>query len=328
MEKSLTLTLADEPGALLEVMQVLEEERVNVLRVSYNRVVDVHTVFLDVECSISAYDTALKRLEARSLLLGQRDYGTVHLVSFILPDEVGSSNKVLGLAGKYGLNIEHLDVFNGGVHIIDVRVGVRVTEPEQFERFLAEAEGLCPVHLIERSWRFNVLDNATFTADFAAGIAKLALLDEEGEREVTLNANRIMQNLMRYNSDPYKPFDYLRQMAETLAYFHGDIYPVATRVTHIETEGGVRIVSVEPPVGATTWAIECDECILVIDAGFRNYSDELESVLRAHVAGWDDLPHYLVLTHADIDHVGDCSRFDEVYASRSEEHTSELQSRI
>ena len=48
MEKSLTLVLPDRPGALREVAHLLAKRHVSVLRAHYNRVIDVHTLFLDV----------------------------------------------------------------------------------------------------------------------------------------------------------------------------------------------------------------------------------------------------------------------------------------
>ena len=315
MEKSLTLMLDDKPGALSEVMRILADLGITVLRASYNRVVDVHTLFLDVEATASAIDSAEREFLARSLMPGQKDFGAVRVVSMALPDEVGSMTEALAIIEDCGLNIEQLDVMGGTKATRDVHVGVRVMDVARFERFLAEASKHCPVRLLEHNWRFNALDNEAFTWDYAASIARQARLDARAERLLCVSVNRIMQNLLRSNADPYKPFDYVAQMTDTLTYFYGEVYAFATRVTHFDTEGGVRVTAIEPPAGATTWVLECDECVLVIDAGFQRFADELEGVLRENVERWDELPHHLVLTHADIDHVGDCSRFDEVYAS-------------
>ena len=315
MEKSLTLMLDDKPGALSEVMHVLADLDILVLRVSYNRVVDVHTVFLDVEGTVSALDKAEQEFLTRSLMPGQRSFGCVRVIALTVPDEVGSMRGVLEFIESHGLNIEQFDVMSDAKGMRDVHVGIRVTDVARFERFLADASEICPVRLLEHNWRFNVLDNETFTARFAAGIARQASLDAASEWTLCVNVNRIMQNLLRSNSDPYKPFDYVARMADVLTYFTGEVYAYATRVTHFDTEGGVRVTAIEPPAGATTWVLECDTCALVIDAGFQRYANELEGMLQENVARWDELPHYLVLTHADIDHVGDCSRFDKVYAT-------------
>jgi glyoxylase-like metal-dependent hydrolase (beta-lactamase superfamily II) len=221
----------------------------------------------------------------------------------------------LELIERHGLNIEQLDVKTGGGQARDVYVGLRVTNEKHFKSCVAEIAKRYQVRELERVWHFNTVDNACFTADFAAGIAHQMSLGPEGEQTLLVNANRIMQNTLRSNSDPYKPFYFVSQMADMLAFFYDEVYALATRVTHFTTEGGVCITAVEPPAGSTTWVLECDECFLVVDGGFCRYADELESVLRENVERWDELPHYLVLTHADIDHVGDCSRYDEVYAS-------------
>ena len=54
MEKSFALVLPDRSGALRDVTRMLSVLGVSVLRASYNRVVDVHTFFLDVSGTSAA----------------------------------------------------------------------------------------------------------------------------------------------------------------------------------------------------------------------------------------------------------------------------------
>lgn len=72
---------------------------------------------------------------------------------------------------------------------------------------------------------------------------------------------------------------------------------------------------IEPPVGSNTWVFECDDCLLCVDCGYCCRAPELEGLLRGLYPDWDERTKRLVLTHADLDHVGACHLFDEVYAS-------------
>ena len=315
MEKSLTLVLPDRPGALREVAHLLAERHVSVLRANYNRVIDVHTLFLDVSGTKAHIERAEEELHALRLFPGERSLGEVHTLEFSLRDETGALEPLLALVERHGLNITQFDARSDGVADNTVRLSVHVDRREQVDALVEDASQLCPVRVLEPDQSFNVVDNSTFTINFAHELAGRLGLSEADEQILLVNSNRIMQNLMQTNADPYKPFDYISQVADALAQYRGVAYAKTCRVTRFVTAAGVRGVCVEPPVGSDTWVLECDDCLLCIDAGFACLSDELEQVLRSEYPDWDQRRRVLLLTHADIDHVGDCARFDEVYAS-------------
>lgn len=315
MEKSLALVLPDRPGALREVLHLIAAAGVSVQRSSYNRIVDAHTLFVDISGTGAEIQEVERALHERRLFPGERSTGEVRMLKFELPDRVGSRGPILELIERHGLNITRFELRTDGVDSGAVRVGLQVDDGDELEALVEEARSICPVQVVERQQRFSVVDNSNFYLNFARYVAQTLGLTRDEAHDLMVNANRIMQNLTQTDADPYRPFEQIGQMAEMIAACKGPAYAEMTRVTHFVTAGGAKGISVEPPVGCTTWVLEADECLLVFDGGFRCYAGELEGVLRDALPGWDERRKVLVLTHSDIDHVGDAARFDEVIAS-------------
>lgn len=315
VEKSLALVLPDRPGALREVLRLIAAAGVSVQRSSYNRIVDAHTLFVDVSGTGAEIEEVERELHERRLFPGERSLGEVRTLRFELPDRVGSREPVLELIERRGLNITRFDLRTDGVDSDAVRVGVQVDGDEELEALVEEARAICPVQVVERQRRFSVVDNSNFYLNFASYVAETLGLTKAEAHDLMVNANRIMQNLTQTDADPYRPFEQIGQMAEMIASCKGPAYAKTARITRFVTAAGAQGVSVEPPVGCTTWVLEADECLLVFDGGFRCYADDLDGVLRDAIPGWDERHKVLALTHSDVDHVGDAARFDEVAAT-------------
>lgn len=315
MEKSLALALPDRSGSLREVIRVLSSHDVSLLRMSYNRVVDVHALFLDVFGTVAAIQAAEEELRAWRFFPGQREVGDVWLVDLALGDDLAALEPVLAIVEQQELNITFVDVRTDSSDGCIVRLSLYVTDPQQLAAFLNGVAKLCDYRVVPKSEQSIMLDNNHFNLTFAHGLAKLLDLGEQEEEEILINSNRIMQNLMSEGSNPFKPFDYIRQVGETIASYRGPAYIEATRISHFTTAGGLVGHCIEPPVGSDTWVLECDDCVLCIDAGYTRFADDLQTMLRDLCVDWDQRPKKLLLTHADIDHAGGCHLFDEVYAT-------------
>lgn len=315
MEKSFALSLANRPGTLRKTLRILWDCGVSVTRASYNQSIDVHALFVDITGTRAAVERAEQELHKHRLYPGEQPHGETRLLDFELQDEMGSLDPVLALIDGQGLNITHFDVRSDGFGGNTVRIGVHIDRDEQLQQLLDEGSRICKVHVVERETLFNVGDSDNFIRDFAQTLARRMNLSTEAELEIMVNANRIAQNHARKGSDPYKSFEYLNETSVMLADASGPKYDTVTRVSHLTLEQGGEIVCVEPPVGCTTWALTCENGFLVFDAGFRCCAQGLDEVLARELPCWRDARKVLALTHADLDHVGDTERFDEVCAS-------------
>lgn len=315
MEKPLALVLPDRPGVLREIMRILSACGVTVQRMSYNRVIDIHALFLDVWGTTDAIAAAENELRAWRFFPGQRASGEVVLLEFPTGDNLAVLEPVLALVERHELNITYLDVLADSGPSDKTQIGVYVRDRRDLDGLLADMWELCAVRVVPSNERPTMLDNNHFNLSFAHGLAKRLGLSEADEEEVLINSNRIMQNLMHDGADPYKPFDFINQWADMLALYHGTAFAANARVSRFQTAGGVACTSIEPPVGSTSWIFECDDRLLCVDAGYCCYATEFEALLRDLYPDWCDRVRDLVLTHGDIDHMGAWALFDHVYAS-------------
>lgn len=315
MDKSLALVVPDRPGVLREVIRIFDEHEVFVQRISYNRVVDIHALFVDVWGTSDALAAAEEELRAWRFMPGQRNVGDVRLIELGLGDDLSLMDRILAFVNRLDLNITYIDIITNSAKSNKAQLGVYVTKQERLEQLLRDLRTVCDVRLVSKSNQPDMLDNNHFNLSFADGLTKRLGLTEEDQEEILINSNRLMQNLMHEGSDPYKPFEYINHLADAFAFYRGPAYGVATRVCRFKTSRGVDCVSIEPPVGSTTWILECDDRLLCIDGGYCCFEDELKKILIDLYPDWDQRRKELVITHGDEDHVGATDLFDRVYAS-------------
>ena len=316
MRKTYVVILPDRAGELLSVMRALEESGVDVKRVSHNAVVDPHTYFVDAEGTGAALADADASLDEMGVLDSSAEVGEVALLELTVGDSVGALVPALELIYSYGFNITFCDARVMSPGDQKVLVGVYVEQAEDLDPFLAEARRICPTRVVPYDKSRHVIDNSYFYLSFARGMGGRLGLSAEQEHTVLVNSNRIVQSLEGTGANPFKPFEYLDDFASGIEEYRGDAFARATRVTRLETPGGVRCTCVEPPAGSNTWILEAEGRLLCVDSGYRAFRREYQGLYRSLFPDWDGCRKELLLTHADIDHAGCTDLFDAVYAVR------------
>ena len=84
MKKTFTTVMPDRIGAFLEANLCVTELGLNITRVSYNKAVDVHMLFIEVEGEEDALLLAEQRLHEKGYLSSDRYQGSVLLLEFHL----------------------------------------------------------------------------------------------------------------------------------------------------------------------------------------------------------------------------------------------------
>jgi len=82
--------------------------RANITRVSYNKAIDSHTLFIDAEGDEEQLAKADKELANIGYLPTDRNENSIVLIEFILRDVPGSVTEVLKLINRYELNISYI----------------------------------------------------------------------------------------------------------------------------------------------------------------------------------------------------------------------------
>ena len=105
MKKTYVTSMPDHIGAFLKASQCFSALGVNITRVSYNKAVDSHTLFIDAEGTKEQLKKADKELEKIGYLQNDKNKTSIVLLEFCLKDVPGSVTDVLKLISKFNFNI-------------------------------------------------------------------------------------------------------------------------------------------------------------------------------------------------------------------------------
>ena len=114
MKKTYITTMPNHIGAFLKASECFAELGVNITRVSYNKAVDSHTLFIDAEGSEEQLQKADQLLTKIGYLHASDHDKSVVLLEFMLVDRPGSVTEVLRLIDSYRLNISYISSQENG----------------------------------------------------------------------------------------------------------------------------------------------------------------------------------------------------------------------
>lgn len=314
MKKTYITTMPDHIGAFLKASECFAALGVNITRVSYNKAVDSHTLFLDAEGSVEQLAEADRQLTKIGYLQNSRNDKSVILLEFCLKDVPGSVTGILALINEYHFNISYISSQENGTDYQLFKMGLFVEDPNRVSSFLAAAEKLCRVRVIDYNHAEKVYDNSIFYNSFVSGLAKTLTLSESVQNDLLVNANLAMQTLDEQGLSPYKTFDSISRFAELLAACRGSAF--AARITRHRVTDDTQIILIEPPCGSNTAIIQSGDEILFVDSGYALYAAEMEAIFRSILPDYDSMRKRILVTHADVDHCGLLPLFDEIIAGQ------------
>ena len=145
MKRTFTTIMPDRIGALLKANRCITQLGLNITRISYNKAVDMHMLFIEVEGDMELLEQAQKRLEELGYLSRETATGSVILVDFQLPDTPGTLLPVLELIQQYAFNISYISSQGDGSMYQQFKMGLFVDDTQKISDFLREAAR--PSHL-------------------------------------------------------------------------------------------------------------------------------------------------------------------------------------
>ena len=128
MKKTFITTMPDQIGAFLRASECFAALGVNITRVSYNKAVDSHTLFIDAEGSPEQLQKAGTELEQIGYLQTDRNEKSIVLIEFMLRDVPGSVTQVLRLIHNYRLNISYISSQENGSGYQAFKMGLFVED--------------------------------------------------------------------------------------------------------------------------------------------------------------------------------------------------------
>ncbi len=325
MKKTFVTNLPDKSGAFLKASECFYNLGLNIVRVSYNKAVDTHTLFIEVDGDGTLLQKASLELEKIGYIAKLNNESNVILIDVKLDDTTGDLVKLLKLISEYDFNISYIDTHEKEHSVQNFRLALFVDSIENFTKFFKTAKELFPISIVEYDQAKTNYDNSIFYHSFVDNIAKNARLDDELKGRLAVNVNRIMQNLDAKNVHPKDTFEIIKKFADHLVKYRGDNF--TARITTYKITENSSITVIEPPCGSNMTILESKGEYLFVDTGFAIYEQETLKIIKSIVKNFDDITKKVIVTHADVDHTGLLHLFDEIYVSEQTKQCFELESK-
>ena len=300
-------------GAFLKASKVFAALGINMTRVNYNKAVDSHTLFIDAEGSEEQLQKADAELKKIGYLQSTTDKTSIVLLEFCMENAAGSITNLLTLINDFHFNISYINSQESNTEYQDLQLGLYVEDFGKLSTFLKEAEKLCSVRVIDYNRSEKIYDNSIFYNNYVSGLSQQMGLSEEVSQELLVHVNLAMQTLDEKGLSPYRTFDSISKFAEFLGAYRGEAF--VPRVSTHRITDNTEIILIEPPCGSNTTIIKSCGKVLFVDTGYACYREEMLPILEEQVPGFEDMKKAVLITHADHDHCGLLSDFDEVIAS-------------
>lgn len=305
--------MPDHIGAFLKASRCFSSLGINITRVSYNKAVDSHTLFIDAEGTSEQLEKADIALREIGYLQSNASKTSVVLIEFCLMDIPGSVANVLTLINDYHFNISYISSQENGTDYQLFKMGLYVEDPDKISQFLKEAKKLCQVRVIDYNSSEKVYDNSIFYNTYVMGLSQTMGLSQDVSQELLVHVNLAMQTLDEQGLSPYRTFDSISRFAELLGASKGKAF--APRISSHKITENTEIILIEPPCGSNTIIIKSNDNVLFIDSGYACYTEEMIAVFRKVLPDFDTIEKTILVTHADVDHCGLLPFFDKVLAS-------------
>ncbi len=313
MKKTFVTNLPDRSGAFLKASECFYNLGINIIRVSYNKAVDTHTLFIEVEGDEELLKKASIELEKIGYIAKLNSDSNVILVDVKLDDTTGDLVKMLQLINEYNFNISYIDTHEKEHGVQNFRLALYVDSIEKFTKFFGVAKELFPISIVEYDQAEINYDNSIFYHSFVDNIAKNSGLDDDLKGRLAVNANKIMQILDEKKVQPKDTFEIIKKFADHLVKYRGDNYCVRTTTYDITKNSSITVI--EPPCGSNITFIKSNGEYLFIDSGYALYKEETLKVLKSLIPNFENIKKRVIVTHADVDHAGLLYLFDEIYVS-------------
>jgi len=314
MKKTYITTMPDHIGSFLKASECFASLGVNITRVSYNKAVDSHTLFIDAEGNEQQLEKADAELKKIGYLQTDKNENSIVLLEFMLRDTPGGVTDILKLIRRFSLNISYISSQENGSPYQAFKMGLFVESDARLKDFLREAQSLCPVRVMDYNHTERVFDNSIFYQSFVSGLMQLTNLPEEKRNDLLVNSNLVMQMLDEKGLSPFKTFDSISRFAELLSACRGEAF--LPRISRHPVAKDTEIILIEPPCGSNTAIVRSAGKTLFVDCGYALYRQEMVALFRSLLPDFDRMKKQIFITHADVDHCGLLPLFDDIFASR------------
>lgn len=307
--KTFITKMPDRVGEFLAAANIIAKNGGSVKRISYNKAVDAHTIFIDVSGEEETIQKIEKTLYFKGYLSNNKR-GKVILVSVNINENIIN---VLEIIEKYKINISYINANEYNENALKLKLGILIDDTFDTVGFLNELCSVSDIKILKNDITEKNLDNTVFYISFAHDMRKILSLNQTDTNAITINANKIMQRLEGEGENPLETFKYIKKVAIFIRDHKGKNF--IPKVFTKKINENTTLYLIEPPCGSNTFIIEAGNKLLFVDCGFACFEEEMGKIFCELFADFDSRKKSLFLTHCDIDHAGLCHLFDEIFVS-------------
>ncbi len=315
MKKTYILQMPDKAGVFLKANNSILKNGGTLIRANFNKVVDLHTLFLEVSASKENLVIIEDELKDLGYLIDIEDDSKFILIQLIYSDILSNVSPVLKILNKYNINISYVNFLDNDSDSQVFNLGFIIEDSNDIKHLLDELSQICEVKILDYDVTDKSLDNTLFYISFADEMRNLLSLTQEETNNFIINSNKIMQILDQKDEKPFKTFEYIRKFVMFIINHHGDNF--IPEIYKKKVTDDVDLYLIEPPCGSNVYIFDSGDNLLFIDSGFACFEDEMVSIFNDLVPDFKDKNKDIILTHTDMDHAGLVNLFDNVYVSES-----------
>ena len=215
MNRIFTTKTPDKPGAFMRACKVIMDHNGNIVRVSYNKGINLFIEVCATEEQLNAID---KELADISYVDEAPPEPTVLVMNVRITDVPGALYPVLKVIDKYNVNISYLNSSADMKGYQDFNIGMVVENPGISRKILDEVAELYALDVQDYNGNDKELDNTVFYIRLANGIQKLFRFDDEKVKQFITEASKVSAKLTKRGDDPANALENVKQIANYIAF--------------------------------------------------------------------------------------------------------------
>ena len=182
MNKTFVTRMPNHIGAFLKASRCFASLGINITRVSYNKAVDSHLLFIDAEGTPSQLEKAYQELERIGYLQCGEEDRSIVLLEFRLPDVPGSVTSVLELINDFSFNISYISSQENGTEYQLFKMGLLSNDSDRINEFIEAARKICSVRVIDYNHADKIYDNSFFYNNFVGELSSAMEISEDSRK--------------------------------------------------------------------------------------------------------------------------------------------------
>ena len=151
MKKTYVTKMPDKAGAFLVAGKIIASHGGNIVRVNYNKAVDLHTLFIEVSASEEEHNKIQTELKDCGYLTDGDESAESQILMIVLtlPDVSGAVMPVLEILHKHSVNISYISSQENGTGFQYFKMGLFIENTAEIRSLIDEISRVCEIKILD-----------------------------------------------------------------------------------------------------------------------------------------------------------------------------------